>query len=243
MKGKSFFSRLFGGGAPTREEAVQVKTPNPHESLLATTIMFLSTILQDSKYVPKQCTDASDQLMELTRLGLGNTANASRLRRLAERSEAYDKAVDVIRFMCEAWEAYGRNTIVLRLDHFCQVLQRHNLLCGNLSHFVGELPLEALQDYQKAYRKLSGKFCSAQLTDLGNLPFIDRAIFYEPFYIAAPIECFEVAPKGELDPFIFSCSENGYILIHAKWGAEAEDVTIERYEQLRDAIIGKGGEV
>lgn len=30
----------------------------------------------------------------------------------------------------------------------------------------------------------------------------------------------------------------GYVLIHAKWGAEAEDATIKRYEQLRDAIIG-----
>ena len=31
-------------------------------------------------------------------------------------------------------------------------------------------------------------------------------------------------------------------LKHAKWGAEAEDATIKRYEELRDAITGKGGE-
>ena len=30
------------------------------------------------------------------------------------------------------------------------------------------------------------------------------------------------------------------VLIHAKWGPEAEDATIKRYEQLRDAVIGKG---
>lgn len=42
------------------------------------------------------------------------------------------------------------------------------------------------------------------------------------------------------DPFICSLTPYG-VLIHAKWGAEAEDATIERYEQLRDAIIGKGG--
>lgn len=40
------------------------------------------------------------------------------------------------------------------------------------------------------------------------------------------------------DPFICSLTPYG-VLIHAKWGAEAEDATIKRYEQLRDAIIGK----
>ncbi|MCM1066420.1 MAG: hypothetical protein NC418_02465 [Muribaculaceae bacterium] len=41
------------------------------------------------------------------------------------------------------------------------------------------------------------------------------------------------------DPFICSLTRYG-VLIHAKWGAEAEDATIKRYEQLRDAVIGKG---
>lgn len=45
-----------------------------------------------------------------------------------------------------------------------------------------------------------------------------------------------------LDPFICSLTPYG-VLIHAKWGPEAEDATIKRYEQLRDAIIGKGGMV
>lgn len=39
------------------------------------------------------------------------------------------------------------------------------------------------------------------------------------------------------DPFICSLTPYG-VLIHAKWGAEAEDATIKRYEQLRDAIMG-----
>lgn len=40
------------------------------------------------------------------------------------------------------------------------------------------------------------------------------------------------------DSFICSLTSYG-VLIHAKWGAEAEDATIKRYELLRDAIIGK----
>lgn len=46
-------------------------------------------------------------------------------------------------------------------------------------------------------------------------------------------------PERKLyDPFICSLTPYG-VLIHAKWGAEAEDATIKRYEQLRDEIIGK----
>lgn len=39
------------------------------------------------------------------------------------------------------------------------------------------------------------------------------------------------------DPFICSLCDYG-VIIHSMWGAEAEDATIKRYEQLRDAIIG-----
>ena len=39
------------------------------------------------------------------------------------------------------------------------------------------------------------------------------------------------------DPFICSLTTYG-VLIHTKWGAEAEDATIRHYEQLRDAIMG-----
>lgn len=42
-----------------------------------------------------------------------------------------------------------------------------------------------------------------------------------------------------LDPFVCSLTPFG-IMIYTKWGAEAEDATIKRYEQLRDTIM-KGG--
>lgn len=39
------------------------------------------------------------------------------------------------------------------------------------------------------------------------------------------------------DPFVCTLCDYG-VIIHSKWGAEAEDATIKRYEQLRDAIMG-----
>lgn len=39
-------------------------------------------------------------------------------------------------------------------------------------------------------------------------------------------------------PFVCSICDHG-VIIHSMWGAEAEDATIKRYEQLRDEIIGK----
>lgn len=44
------------------------------------------------------------------------------------------------------------------------------------------------------------------------------------------------------DPFVCSLCEYG-VIIHTMWGAEAQDKTIKRYEDLREAIIGKGGDV
>ena len=53
---------------------------------------------------------------------------------------------------------------------------------------------------------------------------------------------YSTAPKPlprNYDPFVCSLCDHG-VIIHSMWGAEAEDATIKRYEQLRDAIIGKG---
>lgn len=52
---------------------------------------------------------------------------------------------------------------------------------------------------------------------------------------------YATAPKQlprDYDPFVCSLCDYG-VIIHSMWGAEAEDATIKRYEQLRDAIIGK----
>lgn len=51
---------------------------------------------------------------------------------------------------------------------------------------------------------------------------------------------YATAPKQlprDYDPFVCSLCDHG-VIIHSMWGAEAEDATIKRYEQLRDAIIG-----
>ena len=51
---------------------------------------------------------------------------------------------------------------------------------------------------------------------------------------------FATAPKPlprNYDPFVCSICDHG-VIIHSMWGTEAEDATIKRYEQLRDAIIG-----
>lgn len=153
--------------------------------------------------------------------------------------------------MCEVWRVFGNNTIVISPNHFHQALKRHNLVCGRLKYFKGELPPKALEEYINADAKArlydypNSRYASFKVPR--NLPWVTQMdcgglAIEESCAIAAPIECFKVAPKRELDPFIFSYSELGYILIHAMWGAEAEDATIKRYEQLRDAIIGKGGQ-
>lgn len=53
-----------------------------------------------------------------------------------------------------------------------------------------------------------------------------------------PLDFDEAGFSFARDPFVCSICEHG-VIIHSMWGAEAEDATIKRYEQMRDAIIGK----
>lgn len=250
----SWFNKAFEDNEP--KDAIEtIVAPNAYESLLTTAIIFITTTIE-TKSESSQIElwrAASAQLANLESIGLGKTVNAERLRPMVRQYNNYKDACNAIKFMCDVWSKFGAHTLIIKPIHFRQVLQKHDLVCGKIQSFKGELPQKALNEYIKAegcaaFHLTSGydwTYASSHCHEHG-LPFIDGSGWLgmdEAFCIAAPRECFEVAPKRELDPFIFTVSKHGYILIHSMWGAEAEDATIKRYEQLRDAIIGKGGGV
>lgn len=390
MKEKSFFSRLFGGGAPTqevvqpeiitapKEVAVAVK-PTPklytaedvHRDLTAFVLMFLSDIQQEIERKEVPATISQDAAL-LSEFGLTHSKNAVIAKNLAKEVSAHNKEYDrkkaALAFMADVWATFGTGAMVVRYDHFFQILEKYDMVCGSFDRYTGGIPQEALNvlsslkelwskgQFRSEYglplnyasmftfrdkscdivhlrnraripmrvsdetvMRQFAKLCFLSPDYIGKSESRGLASINDALFIAAPaadmkplkmevvfdlsdsdkvrsvrkreklnlgsdlwaypslsrsrieragnlairaketrlqsvIEKSNIARYCEIDfiktqplperklydPFICSLTPHG-VLIHAKWGAEAEDATIKRYEQLRDAIIGKGG--
>lgn len=323
----------------------------------------------------------------LAQFGFKNSQNAKLLGEMSGQMAEYKKASDTLAFMEDVWQKFGTDAMVVRYDHFFQILEKYDMVCGSFDRYTGGIPQSALDtltrlngmwereglerkyalglNYAKSYTLSDEKRGADILRKRIRMPLLtnDKAVCAEisnltevnidineeknrqnlnsVLFIAAPaadmkplemevefetdtlkelrkaephinmewekafreylcadhnsskkhdflkaeylrlgairdkeIAAIDQAVKDEeerlqaiiansdinryakisfihkeaeivrilKDPFICSLTPYG-VLIHAKWGAEAEDETIKRYEQLRDAIIGKGGEV
>ena len=316
----------------------------------------------------------------LAQFGFTNTQNAKLLDTMTEQMAEYKKATDTLAFMEDVWAKFGDDAMVVRYDHFFQILEKYDMVCGSFDRYTGCIPQFALDtlarlngmwerkelkkdyalglSYASSYtlydetrgadilRKMlrmplrtDDKAVCDEIRDLTEVEFSlndesNRETLTDVLFIAAPAadmkplemevkfeterlkelrdtkierirwsffylesshlsaseraereakinkleeeyrakgNAFDAKGKDEekrlqdiiaasdinryaklsfvhkepeivrilKDPFICSLTPYG-VLIHAKWGAEAEDATIKRYEQQRDAIIGKG---
>lgn len=320
----------------------------------------------------------------LAQFGFKNSQNAKLLDGMTAQMADYRKATDTLAYMEDVWAKFGTDAMVVRYDHFFQILEKYDMVCGSFDRYTGGIPQEALDtltrlngmwerkeleskyalglSYTKRYTvtdeeedmdilrkrlrmpmrtdnkavckeisnltrvdistdeeenrenltdvlfiaapaadmkplEMNVRFETERLKDLRSAKQIDRprwSSFYLGFSRLSPSEqaireatidkleeeykakvnAIDVKVKEEekrlqdiiaasdisryaklsfvhkepeivrilKDPFICSLTPYG-VLIHAKWGEEAEDATIKRYEQLRDAIIGKGGAI
>lgn len=320
----------------------------------------------------------------LAQFGFKNSQNAKLLGAMTEQMAEYKKASDTLAFMEEVWEKFGTDAMVVRYDHFFQILEKYDMVCGSFNRYTGGIPQSALdtlthlngmwkrEELERKYAlglgyaghftfkdemtgieamkkrlrmplRANDKSAASAISDYVGFDIKAEEkddkhdTLTDVLFIAAPAadmkplemdvefktdrlkELRKVKPKTERvsfdwvypittelsdkeeqarkaeyyrvenirrkeiadidqavkdeearlqviladsdinryakisfihkeaeivrilkDPFICSLTPHG-VLIHAKWGAEAEDATIKRYEQLRDAIIGKGG--
>lgn len=353
-----------------KEVAVAVK-PTPklytaedvHRDLTAFVLMFLSDIQQEIERKEVPATISQDAAL-LSEFGLTHSKNAVIAKKLTKEVAAHNKEYDrkkaALAFMADVWATFGTDAMVVRYDHFFQILEKYDMVCGSFDRYTGGIPQEALNalaslkelwgkgqfrseyglplSYAKGFifrdescdivhlrnraripmrvsdeavmrqfaklcfiKSLSvdkprglgsvndALFIAAPAADMKplkmrvdfdhNAPSMFSAIaaadkkrytnthsiLYESFMemqnrvireeetrLQSVIEKSNIARYCEIDfiktqplserklydPFICSLTPHG-VLIHAKWGAEAEDATIKRYEQLRDEIIGK----
>lgn len=320
----------------------------------------------------------------LAQFGFKNSQNAKLLGTMTEQMTEYKKATDTLAFMEEVWEKFGTDAMVVRYDHFFQILEKYDMVCGSFDRYTGGMPQSALdtltrlngmwerKEFERKYtlgfnrassfifkdeitgidamkKRLRMPLCAndksaasaisayvgfdidAKEEDDKHNSLTDVLFIAAPAADMEPLEMNVVFDTGKLkelrraepqtntdrawnalfkngveykskeyyrlyaeydrlnkirrqeiadidqavkdeeerlqailadsdinryakisfihkeaeivrilkDPFICSLTPYG-VLIHAKWGAEAEDATIKRYEQLRDAVIGKG---
>lgn len=356
----------------TPQRVVTVVKPTPklytaedvHRDLTAFVLLFLSDIQQEIERKEVPATISQDAAL-LSEFGLTHSKNAVIAKNLAKEVSAHNKEFDrkkaALAFMADVWATFGTDAMVVRYDHFFQILEKYDMVCGSFDRYTGGIPQEALNalaslkdlwskgQFRSEYGLPLGYASSftfrdescdilhlrnraripmrvsdeAVMRQFAKLCFIKNLSVDEPrglksindaLFIAAPaadmkplkmkVE-FDVSHKGDAalrkaeredrdlvlypssnrwkrdtikndairteetrlqsvieksdiarycgidfiktqplperklyDPFICSLTPHG-VLIHAKWGAEAEDATIKRYEQLRDAIIGK----
>lgn len=242
----------------TVEEQPQPKSKALELALTLSIALMLESM--DSKWPGRDAAMvAYEGYQELKRQGQGESEYARRLLLKAgdypQRIEAARKAHELLYFMKNTWRQFGKSTLIMRPEHFEQVLAKYHLVCGNLSDYIGDIPVlnqREMEDAKvtfKGFVKGKSNPIYVQLKVPKNLPWGGSIRIFSGYpnildggwFIAAPREAFVEQPTPNIDPFVFTVSELGYILIHSMWGAEAEDATIKRYEQLRDAIIGKGG--
>lgn len=242
------------------KELIVDVAPSPYEALLTAAVLCITLAQNEAKDFSPACRDAYYELERLENLNLGNSATAQEYRILAERYSSYLDAKTMIDNISKIWSLLGKDTLVLKREHFIDILNQNNLVCGWIEDYVGAIPRSAIESYERVSKKARrssyryspyNSFVADYFYDDKGLPWIPyRRISpldckNNPFFIAAPARCFRTTPmRTMVDPFIFSIPNwSDVVLIHAKWGSEAEDATIKRYEQLRDAVIGKGGAV
>lgn len=357
----------------TPQRVVTVVKPTPklytaedvHRDLTAFVLLFLSDIQQEIERKEVPATISQDAAL-LSEFGLTHSKNAVIAKNLAKEvsahNEEYDRKKAALAFMADVWATFGTDAMVVRYDHFFQILEKYDMVCGSFDRYTGGIPQEALNalaslkdlwgkgqfrseyglplSYAKGFTFRDESCDIVHLRNRARIPMrvSDKAVmrqfaklcFMSPDYlgeseprglggindalfIAAPaadmkplkmkvefdhnapsmldaiaaadkkrnnsmnsllyesfmemqnrviraeetrlqsvieksniaryceIDFIETQPLPErklYDPFICSLTPYG-VLIHAKWGAEAEDATIKRYEQLRDEIIGK----
>lgn len=112
------------------------------------TAMMLLYITEMQQFVErKQMSQALvKEKQMLDSLGLSNTKNAQLIANHEKEVNQYNARVDSFLLMTEAWKMFGNDVMIVRYDQFMQLLEKYNLVCGDLSRYKGYIPEKNLQE-------------------------------------------------------------------------------------------------
>lgn len=125
----------------------------------------------------------NSEYTKLVSLGLGNTRNAKILKSKLDEIYSLNKVIEdfneqvkftneTIKFMHYLGEVFGPKTLLVRFDDFEKIVNKYNLVCGDINQYTGSIPSENIED-------ISNVLTSLKLLKLGRTEaerFLDCAI-------------------------------------------------------------------
>lgn len=112
-----------------------------------TAMMFLFLTEMQQCVERKQMSQSLVKEKELLQsLGLSKTKNAQLITDHEKEIARYNSNVDCFLLMTEAWKHFGNDVMIVRYDQFMQLLEKYNLVCGDLSRYKGYIPEKNLQE-------------------------------------------------------------------------------------------------
>ena len=129
-------------------------TEEVHAELTAKALIFLEDIKKDlaSNYPSEGIIAARDTL---NRLGFASSKTYTYLNSYITDAE---RNKETLHFMKKAWETFGRDVMVVRYDHFFDLIEKYNLVCGTFNRYTGTIPPENLVQIAQAMDSLSKHF-------------------------------------------------------------------------------------
>lgn len=194
---------------------------------------------------------------------------------------------EALRVLLKARSKYGPDTLLLPLNQFMQICEKHNLVCGTFDQYTGDIPDDKLQEIKhlKALipiREHNSGFRVTKITktdswsssasehnlfdkhfnkdfpivrSCGGGPYVYRVEFLDGssasfryvgvekipsyYFIAAPRQMMREDIKEEhipdRDPIIWGLAGDN-VLIFTRWGEEAKDEVLQRYEAFNQKL-------
>lgn len=271
-----------------------------HNELFLLSIALVKKIEEEREKQALQIPQKLEQEYQtLCKMGLGKSQNALLVKQkldkiykinsnISDHNHQVDYFKRVAQFVRDV-RAYFKDAIVVSISDFLKLLEKYNLVCGDLSDYTGVIPEENLLELvdagerikntyslerfisdkeayrylaQTYYTKIATSVTPEHLVECGGDMFkrfpivFDSCYYYSAvnrarfrggykdttgFLIAASPKLIanklEVKKKNVIveDPFIFKFTPLG-IVIFTKWGKEADDVVLKKYEELIDEM-------
>ena len=158
----TFTDRLFGRtkkkeevhtATTTREWDKEYTAEEVHAELTSKFLLFMENIKRTTEYntVPDSVRQEYETLKEL---GFINSKNAELTGRIVryvnDFNKKHEENIEALRFMKKAWETFGRDVMVVRYDHFFDLIKKYNLVCGTFDRYTGTIPPENLAEIARA---------------------------------------------------------------------------------------------